>query len=64
MADFESDLGRLRQITERLSSGEEGLEKSMEMYTEGMKLADELSKRLDKYKSKIEILENGEKESS
>ncbi len=64
MADFESDLSRLRQITERLSSGEEGLEKSMELYTEGMKLTEELQKKLDKYKSKIEILENGEKESS
>jgi len=62
MADFESDLARLRQITERLNSGEEGLEKSMELYTEGMKLAEELQKRLDKYKTKIEILENGEKE--
>jgi len=62
MADFETDLTRLRQITERLNSGDEGLEKSMELYTEGMKLADELQKRLDKYKSKIEILENGEKE--
>ena len=62
MADFESDLIHLRQITERLSGGEEGLEKSMELYTEGMKLADELQKRLEKYKSKIEILENGEKE--
>ena len=64
MADFEGDLTRLRQITEKLNSGEEGLEKSMELYTEGMKLADELGKRLDKYKSKIEILENGGKESS
>jgi exodeoxyribonuclease VII small subunit len=62
MADFESDLAKLRQITEKLGTGEEGLEKSMELYTEGMKLADELGKRLDKYKSKIEILESGDKE--
>jgi exodeoxyribonuclease VII small subunit len=62
MADFESDLARLRQITERLSSGEEGLEKSMELYTEGMKLSEELLKRLEKYRTKIEILESGEKE--
>ncbi len=62
MPDFENDLARLRQITERLNSGEEGLEKSMELYTDGMKLAEELQKRLDRFKSKIEILENGEKE--
>jgi len=57
MDDFEKDLQRLEEITRQLQSGEVGIEKSMELYAEGVKLADILGKRLNTYKSKIEILE-------
>ncbi len=57
MDEFEKDLQRLEEITRQLQSGEVGIEKSMELYAEGVKLADMLGKRLNTYKSKIEILE-------
>jgi len=56
MGDFEKDLEQLEEITHKLQSGELGLEKSMELYAKGNKLADELKKKLDSYQSKIEIL--------
>ena len=61
MDDFEKDLRRLEEISQQLQSGETGIEKSMELYAEGVKLAEVLQKRLNTYKSKIEILENGAK---
>lgn len=57
MDDFEKDLQRLEEITRQLQSGDIGIEKSMELYAEGVKLAEMLGKRLNTYKSKIEILE-------
>ena len=57
MDDFEKDLQRLEEITRQLQSGEVGIEKSMELYAEGVKLAEMLGKRLNTYKSRIEILE-------
>lgn len=57
MDDFEKDLHRLEEISQQLQSGETGIEKSMELYAEGVKLAEMLQKRLNTYKSKIEILE-------
>jgi exodeoxyribonuclease VII small subunit len=58
MDDFEKELQRLEEITRRLQSGDTGIEQSMELYAEGVKLAEMLQKRLNTYKSKIEILEN------
>jgi exodeoxyribonuclease VII small subunit len=57
MGDFEKDMQKLEDISSRLQSGSEGIEKSMELYTEGVKLADSLMGRLEKLRSKIEILE-------
>ncbi len=57
MADFEKDLEKLEDITRRLQSGEEGIEKSMVLYTEGVKLAETLQKKLKEYKTKIDILD-------
>jgi len=57
MADFEKELEKLEDITRRLQSGEEGIEKSMALYTEGVKLAETLQKKLKEYKTKIDILE-------
>lgn len=57
MADFEKELEKLEDITRRLQSGEEGIEKSMALYTDGVKLAETLQKKLNEYKTKIDILE-------
>ena len=57
MATFESDMEKLEEIAKKLSSGTEGIEKSMELYEQGIKLSEELKKKLDNYKSKIEILD-------
>ena len=62
MDDFEKDLQRLEEISKQLQSGEAGIEKSMELYSEGVKLAEILQKRLQTYKSKIEILDKEDKE--
>lgn len=57
MAEFEKELEKLDEITRRLQSGEEGIEKSMSLYAEGVKLADALQKQLNEYKTKIDILD-------
>ena len=62
MGDFEKDLQKLEEIAAKLQSGELGIEKSMALYTDGVKLANELKGKLEQYKSKIEVLENEVKE--
>lgn len=57
MATFESDLKKLEKISDQLAAGNEGIEKSMALYADGIKLADELIDKLEKYKSKIDILD-------
>ena len=51
---FESDLKRMEEITELLKNPETGLEKSIELYEEGSRLAKELSKTLDQIQRKVE----------
>ena len=58
--DFEQDMLRLEEIAQRLQSGQEGIEKSMELYAKGISLADALQKRLDAYKTQIEVLKSGD----
>lgn len=48
---------KLEDISLKLQSGDLGIEKSMELYAEGIKLANSLTTKLNKLKSKIEILE-------
>lgn len=57
MGAFENDLKKLEEISQKLQSKEIGIEKSIEFYSQGIKLANELSEKLEKYKSKIEVLE-------
>lgn len=57
MGEFEKDMQKLEEISNKLQSGDEGIEKSMELYAEGIKLANSLEARLEKLRSKIEILE-------
>ena len=61
MGTFEDDLKKLEVISQKLQSGNEGIEKSMALYEDGVKLADDLVKKLDTYKSKIEILSSEDK---
>lgn len=51
---FESDLKRMEEITELLKNPDTGLEKSIELYEEGNKLAKSLSKTLNDIERKIE----------
>lgn len=51
---FESDLKRMEEITELLKNPETGLEKSIELFEEGNKLASSLSKTLNQIQRKIE----------
>ncbi len=60
MDNFEQELLKLSDIAQRLQSGGEGIEKSMELYSQGISLADKLQKKLDEYKAKIEIIKTGE----
>lgn len=50
---FESDLKRMEEITELLKNPETGLEKSIELYEEGNKLARSLSKTLEAIQRKV-----------
>ena len=51
---FEEDLKRMEEITQLLKDPNTGLEKSVELYEEGNKLASKLSKTLDSIQRKIE----------
>lgn len=51
---FEEDLKRMEEITQLLKNPETGLERSVELYEEGNKLATRLSKTLDSIQRKIE----------
>lgn len=51
---FEEDLKRMEEITELLKNPETGLERSVELYEEGSKLATRLSRTLDSIQRKIE----------
>ena len=51
---FESDLKRMEEITQLLKNPETGLEKSIELYEEGSRLAKELSRTLDQSQRKVE----------
>lgn len=62
---FEDAMDRLKEIVERLESGEEPLESSMKLFEEGAKLSAQCYDTLDKAEQKITELEkleeNGEK---
>lgn len=61
---FEEAMERLREIVERLESGEESLDSSMKLFEEGAKLSAQCYETLDKAEQKITQLaqlEEGEK---
>lgn len=56
MADFESRLGELESIVERLEKGELPLEESVRLFEEGMKLSESCKKELDAAEGRIQML--------
>ncbi len=55
--DFEKELGRLKEISEKMGSGELPLEESVKLYTEAVGLSKKLDEYIKKAKLKIEELE-------
>lgn len=53
---FEAGLERLEQIVKELEQGDLALEKSLELFEEGMKLSGLCRKQLEEAESKVELL--------
>ena len=56
---FESSLRELERIVEELESGDLPLERSLELFEQGVKLSRDCQKRLDEAERKVEILLKG-----
>lgn len=54
--DFESAVARLDEITSLLESGEASLENSIDLYSEGIEIAQECHKKLDAADKKIKLV--------
>ncbi len=55
--DFESEMKKLGEIAEKMSSGDLPLEESMRLYTEAVELTKKLRDYIDAAKLKVETLE-------
>jgi exodeoxyribonuclease VII small subunit len=55
-SSFEQSLKRLSEIVEKLESGELGLEDSLRLFEEGVKLARQAQTRLDGAEKRVEEL--------
>ena len=58
--DFESAIERLEEITGILETGEESLEESIKLYTEGLQIAQYCQKKLTEAESKIKIIQKND----
>ncbi|HUG43412.1 MAG TPA: exodeoxyribonuclease VII small subunit [Acidobacteriota bacterium] len=56
LKDFEQALKRLEEIVAELEKGELPLERSLELFEEGVRLSKFCSERLDEAERKVEIL--------
>ncbi|PYP83499.1 MAG: exodeoxyribonuclease VII small subunit [Blastocatellia bacterium AA13] len=56
---FESSLKELEHIVEQLEAGDLPLEKSLELFEQGVKLSRDCQKRLDEADRRVEILLKG-----
>jgi len=54
--DYESALKRLEEITEILESGDNSLEDSIKLYTEGLKISKFCNDRLKSAEKKVKII--------
>ena len=53
---FEAAMDRLEQCVERLEDGKVGLEESLKIYEEGMKLVKTLTGKMEDFERSIEII--------
>ena len=53
---FEENLDRLEKIVEQLEGGEMDLDKSLNLFEEGVKLSRACMKKLDEAQTKVELL--------
>ncbi|MCL2706529.1 MAG: exodeoxyribonuclease VII small subunit [Spirochaetaceae bacterium] len=58
MKSFEEKLSRLETISEEMKDEELPIDKSMQMFEEGIKIAKTLQKELDKMERRVEVLVN------
>jgi exodeoxyribonuclease VII small subunit len=56
---FESSLDELEQIVRHLESGDLPLDRSLELFEQGVRLSRECQKRLDEAERRVEILLRG-----
>ncbi len=56
---FEASLAELEGIVEQLEAGDLPLERSLELFEQGVKLSRECQKRLDTAERKVEVLMKG-----
>ena len=59
MKDFDQKLDRLEQLSQEMQNGEVPLEKAVQLFEEGLKLAGGLEKDFTKLEKKVEILLSG-----
>ena len=60
---FESSMEELEKIVTQLEGDNTSLEKSLELYEQGVKIAEKLRKHLDKAEQRIEVLKNNKSSS-
>ena len=58
MKSFEEKLSRLEEISEEMKDEGLPIDKSMQMFEEGIKIAKTLQKELDKMERRVEVLVN------
>lgn len=58
--DFEASMQRLSEIVSALDSGTEGLDRSLKLYEEGIKLVRTCTETLDRAEQKVKMLSLGE----
>ena len=58
--NFETSLEELEQIVRQLESGDLPLDRSLELFEQGVRLSRECQKRLDEAERKVEILLRGD----
>jgi len=56
---FESSLKELEQIVQQLEGGDLPLERSLELFEQGVRLSRECQRRLDEAEHKVEVLLKG-----
>lgn len=62
--DFETAMGRLQEIVQKLESGEESLETSMKLFEEGAKLSAKCYEILEKAEQRVSQLKSLDEEES